>query len=96
MPAFETRTSIEPKAAAADLRPRLPLLRSNSDRGFLIAQFACRLRDFGRIEIGDDNAAVGFDVAFGDRVSDAACSPSDQGNFAVELRDAYSLKGPRG
>jgi hypothetical protein len=38
-------------------------IHANSDCGFLIAQFACCLRGFGRIEIGDYNAAVGFHIA---------------------------------
>ena len=52
-------------------------IHANTDCGFLIAQFARRLRGFGRIEIGDDNTTFGFHIAFGNRVADAACRAGD-------------------
>ena len=92
---------MEPKARCGLIYTRVYLclvrhIHADADCGFLIAQFACRLRGFGRIEIGDDDAAVGFHIAFRNRVADAACCAGDQSNFAVELHDTYSLKGREG
>ena len=47
------------------------------------------------VEIGDDDAAAGLDVALGDAVADAAGGAGDQRDFSVEPHDACSFPGLR-
>jgi hypothetical protein len=35
--------------------------------------------------VGDDNAAIGFDIAFRNRVSDAACNAGDQATLPLSF-----------
>ena len=100
MPALETRMSTVPNVATVFSTPGVDLVlvahvHGDRDRVLLAAELLRRGLRCVEVEVGDDDAPAGGDVALGDAVADAACGTRDEGDFAVEFHDARSFLGFR-